>query len=185
MFPWGPELAKVCCEVAFRDLRLRATCGQLFPQGLFAGLFSSLSTDQLNVQTGSEVWTTATATGHIAGLLQNWWVREYAPFLLLRGSVLRRVHRCTVLWFPWRQVVELFSSSVWQDVDGLDEGFLADTHTDVLRLEAIPTEKHFHCPKRAVHAARGAARRRSSRANSVATTFLCPNVDGGHRTEAL
>ena len=26
----------------------------------------------------------------------------------------------------WRQVVELFSSRPWRDVDGLDEGFLAD-----------------------------------------------------------
>ena len=90
LFPCGPEQVKVCCEMAFRDLRLRASRGQWSPQELFAGLFSSLSrppgpltqhspelqkhmTDIVQVHsliedtTDAEVCTRATATSHIAG----------------------------------------------------------------------------------------------------------------------
>ena len=124
--------------------------------------------------------------GHIAGLLQNWWIREYAPFLSTQREVCYAEFIAALFFgFPGVKSSNFSPAVRGKTSDGLDEGFLADTHTDVLRVEAIPTKKRFHCPKRALYAARGAARRRSSRVNSGATTFLCAIVDGRHRIEAL
>ena len=46
----------------------------------------------------------------VGALLQNWWVREYAPFLPPMRSMLRHCSR----------VFELFSSRPWRDVDVAD-----------------------------------------------------------------
>ena len=81
----------------------------------------------LPVYAGAEVWITATATSHIAGQM-GWSTPKQlvSPRIFTIFFYSGEVCYGIVLWFHWRQVVDLRSSSPWRDFAGLDEGFLAD-----------------------------------------------------------